>query len=261
VRGKKHPMSIHGEHVLMRAYLDSADRPPHSPAFEELVHSARKLGLAGATVLRGILGFGSHGISRESKWSLVEHVPVILEMVDSADKIQAFIEGAVERIMRRGMITLERANVMMYRHRQQTSDQNQANTLHLGALLEPLSTVPRITPRGHMQTSETGVLLRVFIGDSDRFESKPLYEAVVQKAREVGLAGATVLRGSEGFGAHSVVHTAKILGMSTDLPIVIEIVDEEEKIKLLLPHLETMVQEGMVTMEHVMILSYRPGLA
>ena len=110
-----------------------------------------------------------------------------------------------------------------------------------------------------MQINETGVLLRVFVGDSDRFEGAPLHEAIVQKAREIGLAGATVLRGAEGFGANSVVHTSTILGMSTDLPLVIEMVDEDEKIKLLLPHLETMVQVGMITMEHVMILFYRHG--
>ena len=74
-------MSIHGEQVLMRAYLDSADRPPHSPTFEELVRTARKVGLAGATILRGIVGFGSQGVIGRSKWSLVEHVPVILEIV------------------------------------------------------------------------------------------------------------------------------------------------------------------------------------
>ena len=250
-------MSIHGEHVLMRVFLDSADRPPHGPTFEKLVRAARKFGLAGATVLRGILGYGALGVIGRSKWSLAEHVPVILEIVDSAERIQAFLEGPVDQIMRRGMITLERANVMMYRHR----GQDQQNHFGLGTLLEPLSTVPRITARGHMQINETGVLLRVFVGDSDRHEGLPLYEAIVQKAREVGLAGATVLRGSEGFGANSVVHTSKILGMSTDLPVVIEIVDEDEKIKLLLPHLETMVQEGMITMEHVMILFYRHGAA
>jgi hypothetical protein len=77
--------------------------------------------------------------------------------------------------------------------------------------------------------------------------------------RELGLAGATVLKGSEGFGAHSVVHTSQLLVMSTDLPVVVEIVDVEEKIKLLLPHLETMVQEGMITMEYVVVLMYRHG--
>lgn len=108
-----------------------------------------------------------------------------------------------------------------------------------------------------MKVNENGVLLRVFVGDSDRFEGKPLYEAVVQKVRELGLAGATVLRGVEGFGANSVVHRATMLEYSTDLPIVVEIVDTEEKVKLLLPHLEAMVGEGMITMEYVVVLMYR----
>ena len=80
---------------------------------------------------------------------------------------------------------------------------------------------------------------------------------IVEKARELGLAGATVLRGHAGFGANSVMHASKLLEMSTDLPIVIEIVDSEDKIKLLLPSLEAMVQEGMITMEHVVVLMYR----
>ena len=108
-----------------------------------------------------------------------------------------------------------------------------------------------------MRVNENGVLLRVFIGESDRFENKPLYEAIVGKVRELGLAGATVLRGSEGFGAHSVVHRTSLLEMSSDLPIVIEIVDTEEQIKQLLPSLEEMVREGMITMEYVVILLYR----
>jgi PII-like signaling protein len=108
-----------------------------------------------------------------------------------------------------------------------------------------------------MSINENGVLLRVFIGESDTFQKQPLHEAIVQKARELGLAGATVLRGSEGFGANSVVHKTQLLEMSSDLPIVIEIVDTEPNLKKLLPHLENMVQEGMITMEYVMILMYR----
>ena len=108
-----------------------------------------------------------------------------------------------------------------------------------------------------MRIQENGVLLRVFIGESDRHEGKPLYEAIVQKTRELGLAGATVLRGTEGFGASSIVHKSALLEMSTDLPVVIEIVDEEEKVKTLLPWLEGMVKEGMVTMEYVVVLVYR----
>src|SRR5438876_410129 len=101
------------------------------------------------------------------------------------------------------------------------------------------------------------VLLRIYLQSADRAPHTPTYQRIVKFARHDGLAGATVLRGSEGFGANSVVHKASLLEMSSDLPIVIEIVDAQEKIELLLPHLESMVREGMVTMEHVMILIYR----
>src|SRR5204863_9691493 len=130
----------------------------------------------------------------------------------------------------------------------------------LPAALTPLSTLPPIASRSNMTINDDGILLRVFIGESDRIDGKFLYEAIVQKARELGLAGATVLRGSEGFGAHSVVHKASLLEMSTDLPIVIEIVDTESKVNSLLPYLESVVKEGMITMEYVVILLYRHGV-
>jgi uncharacterized protein len=246
-------MSLLGEQVLLRVYLQSADRTPRTPTYELILQAARKQKLAGATVLRGILGAGYHGIIKPSAWSLVEHVPIVVEIVDSAEKITSFVQNTLDKLMIGGMLTLERAAMMMYRQRAH----DQPNTLHLAAALTPLSTMPRIEPGSHMTINENGVLLRVFIGDSDRLENKPLYEAIVHKTRELGLAGATVLRGSQGFGANSVVHTTNLLEMSTDLPIVIEIVDTEAKIKTLLPHLETMVQEGMITMEYVVILIYR----
>jgi len=248
-------MSLVGEQVLLRAYLQSADRSPHTPTYERIIHAARKEKLAGATVLRGILGTGYHGIIKSATWSLVDHVPVVVEIVDSAQKIANFVKSSLNQIMVGGMLTLERAAVMMYRQR----SHDQSDRLDLAKALVPLSTMPRIEPGSHMTINENGVLLRAFIGESDRFGHKTLYEAIVQKVRELGLAGATVLRGSEGFGAHSVVHTTHLLEMSTDLPVVIEIVDTENKIKLLLPHLETMVQEGMITMEYVRILMYRHG--
>ena len=108
-----------------------------------------------------------------------------------------------------------------------------------------------------MRIPENGKLLRIFIGESDRWQHRPLYEAIVLKARELGLAGATVLRGPMGFGANSHLHTAKILRLSLDLPMVIEIVDREEKIRALLPHLDEMVLEGLITLEDVQVLKYR----
>jgi PII-like signaling protein len=100
-------------------------------------------------------------------------------------------------------------------------------------------------------------LLRIFIGESDRWEHKPLYEAIVLKAREMHLAGATVVRGVMGFGASSRVHTAKILRLSFDLPLVIEIVDSEEKINAFLPVISQMMQGGLITMEKARVIEYR----
>ena len=108
-----------------------------------------------------------------------------------------------------------------------------------------------------MQIPQDAVLLRIFIGESDRHHHQPLYEAIVLKARELHLGGATVLRGPMGFGKSSRMHTAKILRLSMDLPIVIEIVDSEEKINAFLPALEGMMSGGMVTLERVQVIEYR----
>ncbi len=104
-----------------------------------------------------------------------------------------------------------------------------------------------------------GHLLRIFIGESDRHEGIPLYEWIVRKAREHGLAGATVLRGLEGFGAHSRLHTVKVLRLSSDLPIVVEIVDTIQKIEAFLPIIDGAVKEGMATLEKADIRFYRSG--
>jgi PII-like signaling protein len=110
-----------------------------------------------------------------------------------------------------------------------------------------------------MQIPHDAVLLRIFIGESDRWHHQPLYEAIVLKAREMHLAGATVLRGPMGFGKSSRIHTAKILRLSMDLPLVIEIVDSEETIQSFLPVLDEMMGGGLVTLEKVKVLHYRSG--
>ena len=106
-----------------------------------------------------------------------------------------------------------------------------------------------------------GTLLRIFVGESDKHQGSPLYEWIVRKAREQGLAGATVLRGLEGFGAHSRLHTAKILRLATDLPIVIEIVDTEDNIQAFLPVIDDAIGEGLATLEKVEVRFYRSGKA
>lgn len=108
-----------------------------------------------------------------------------------------------------------------------------------------------------MHLPEDAILLRIFIGESDRYQHQPLYEAIVLKAREMALAGATVLRGPMGFGKSSHLHTAKILRLSMDLPIVIEIVDVEEKINAFLPVLDQMMGGGLVTIERAKVIRYQ----
>lgn len=108
-----------------------------------------------------------------------------------------------------------------------------------------------------MEPLSQATLLRIFIGESDRWEHRPLYEAIVLRAREVHLAGATVLRGAMGFGRASRLHTAKILRLSMDLPVIIEIVDTEEKIQAFLPLLDKMIQGGLITLEQVRVVHPR----
>ena len=112
-----------------------------------------------------------------------------------------------------------------------------------------------------MHLPHEAMLLRIFIGESDRWKHQPLYQAIVLKARELHLAGATVLRGPMGFGKSSRLHTAKILRLSMDLPMIIEIIDSEEKIQSFLPVLDKMITGGLVTMEKVRALHYRGAVS
>ena len=108
-----------------------------------------------------------------------------------------------------------------------------------------------------MHIPEDGMLLRIFVGETDQYKGKALYEQIVLKARELNLAGATVTRGIMGFGAHSRMHTAKLLRLSEDLPVVIELVDTEENLNKLLPFLDEAVQEGLITLEKARVIKYR----
>ena len=108
-----------------------------------------------------------------------------------------------------------------------------------------------------MKIPQNGVLIRIFIGESDRYKDMLLYEAIIKEARKLNIAGATVTRGIMGFGATSRIHTSKIMRLSEDMPIIIEIVDAEEKISNLMPFLDENVKEGLITMENVRVIKYR----
>ncbi len=249
-------MKLEGEQVLLRVHLRNTDQFGWRNAADSLVERARQEDMAGATLLRGIYGMDLNGCLLESgRWSLVEHVPVVVEIVDSRPNIARFLGHVVEMIPE-GIITLERAHVMLYRSGPAAAAEARAH-LEVPEPIESLSTVPSEEDFAMMKMSEAGQLVRVFIGESDTWHGEPLYRAIVTKAHELGLAGATVLHGTMGFGANTRVHTSRLLDLSTDLPIVVEVVDSAEKIATLLPFLDETVAEGMITVEGVRVLKYR----
>ena len=179
---------------------------------------------------------------------------MIVEIVDGPHHIERLL-ARVEPAMKAGTITLERAHVALYR-----SGEAHAKARDVAPRCDVVATQDKSAALEvkTMTIPESGALLRIFIGESDREKGRdrPLYEAIVLRAREAHLAGATVLRGPMGFGRHSRMHSAKLLEISTDLPIVIEIVDAEEKINAFLPVVDELVTEGLVTLEAVRVLKY-----
>lgn len=246
-------MKLEAEQILCRFQLSNFARHGSQPLYEWIVETARREGMQGATVLKGIYGTRHDGsLLSEHAWALSQELPVIVEVVDAPVRIESLL-ARVEPEFRDGAITLERAHVLLYR----PGETRQA----LNVPEEPITaTAARSAAAGvrTMKVPESGVLLRIFIGESDREPggNRPLYEAIVRRAREAHLAGATVLRGPMGFGRHSRVHAAKLLELSTDLPIVIEIVDAEDKIGAFLPVVDDLVTEGLVTLEAVRIMKY-----
>jgi PII-like signaling protein len=251
-------MKLEGEQTLLRITLRNTDKAGwfSPPAAQALVERAKRMGLAGATILRGFFGLDVAGqLLQSSSWSLVEHVPVVVELVDSPQAIGGFL-SVVEEIVHEGIATLERGHVLLYRQNREAAHRAEMR-LEVPGPVTPFSTLPSPEEFPIMKLSENGQLLRIFIGESDQWNGEPLYRAIVLKARELGLAGATVLRGPMGFGANSRMHTANLLELSGDLPIVIEIVDSADKVESLLPFLDETVAEGLITIEGVRVLRYR----
>ena len=253
-------MKLEAEQVLCRFHLSNLVQHGAEPLYQWIVEVAHREGLQGATILKGFMGLRPDGsILKESPWALSQEVPVIIEVVDGPHHVERLL-AKVEPVFKEGAITLERAHVVLYRGGE--------------ADLKPGDIAPRCDVVSTKEDStawevktmklpEEGVLLRIFIGESDREKGRdrPLYEAIVQRAREAHLAGATVLKGPMGFGRHSRMHTARLLELSTDLPVLIEIVDAEDKIRAFMPVVDELVTEGLVTLEAVRVLKYASAAA
>lgn len=246
-------MKIAAEQVLCRFQLSNFIRHGMSPLYEWIVETAHRERLQGAIVLKGFFGLRFDGsVLQEHTWSLSQELPVIVEVIDEAARVEALL-AKVEPVFREGVITLERAHVLVYR----AGTRETPSLLTDRNIIATAANSPAIGVRT-MKVPENGVLLRIFIGESDKDPGgdRPLYEAIVRRAREAHLAGATVLRGPMGFGRHSRMRTSKLLELSTDLPVVIEIVDAEDKVDAFLPTVDELVTEGLVTLEAVRIVRY-----
>ena len=252
-------MKLEAEQALCRVHLSNLARHGSEPLYEWIVEAARREDMQGVTVLKGFMGLQPDGtVVREHTWSVAHDVPVIVEIVEGPRHVEKLL-ALVEPAMKEGTITLERAHVVLYRGSE--TDTN-ARDVAPGRDVIATQDASAAWEVKTVKIPEQGVLLRIFIGESDREKGRdrPLYEAIVERAREAHLAGATVLRGPMGFGRHSRMHAAKLLELSTDLPIVIEIVDAEEKIDAFIPVVDELVSEGLVTLEAVRVLKYAaPG--
>jgi uncharacterized protein len=248
-------VKLEAEQVLCRFHLTNLARHGNEPLYSWIVETARKLDLQGATALKGFMGLRPDGsLVEQNPWALSQEVPVIVEVIDGPRHIERLL-GIVEPVFRNGSITLERAHVVLYRAGGIDSRPRDRAARYDVIATKAESTAWEVKT---LKIPEEGVLLRIFVGESDRDPGgdRPLYDAIVRRAREAQLAGATVLKGPMGFGRHSRLHSAKVLALSTDLPIVIEIVDSEERVQAFLPLVDDLVREGLVTLEAVRVIKY-----
>jgi PII-like signaling protein len=217
-------------------YVNVKQHRHGAPLYESIVSFLQKHGVAGATVTKAVAGYGASGLMHEAHvFSLTEDVPMRIEAVESEQKINAVLPFLCEMVDK-GLIEVQDTEVVGY-----TTHKNQT----VG-----VETMKHDKLEGHAK------MVRIYIGEDDRWEGEPLHEAIVKRLRMMDIAGATVYRGVLGFGAQQRMHRSGFLGLSNDLPLMITAVDTEEKIKSILPVLDEMVDEGLIALSDVEIIKY-----
>jgi len=247
-------MKLEGEQTLLRVLLRNTLKYSWwATAADALLRRAIRRGLVGETTLEGFLGLDAAGrVVEPGRWALVETRPLVLEFFDSPQAIGEFLTDVVA-VVPAGLATLERAHVLAYRRRSAEAAQF-ASHLAVPDRPDPAAYLPSPEEFPVMRTTVDGQLLRVFIDDTDTFAGKPLYRALIEKAHELGMTNAVVLRAPMGFGTHRRLHTDRFPDYATDLPILVEVVGTPEEIVRLLPFLDEAVPEGLITIEGVKML-------
>jgi uncharacterized protein len=252
-------MHPEGEQTLLRVYLRSMDRHGWGRAAQVLLRSAMKHKLVGATLFDALCGLDCAGRILEPRWwHLARSVPVVLEVFDSSRAIGSFLP-AIAEIMPRGLATLEPAHVLAERRRKADAE---AIDRKLQSPDPPgrWANLPSPEEFPLMRQTVEGQLLRVFIDASDRVGGERVYRVILRKAKEMELAWVGVFRPDTGFGVHNRLHSAT--GEYTaDQPMVVEIIDTAGKIQEIMPFLDQVVEEGLITTEGVRLLRFGEPLA
>lgn len=224
-----------GKAVKVSIYLSEGSTHHGVPTYSSILDFLFFRGIAGATVLKGVAGFGAdHRIHSTSSVEISDQLPLKIEFIETREKVNELL-GKLEEMAGSGMIEI------------------QETTIAKPAQVSKPRKDP--TPE-HVRIEGKAKLMRIFIGESDRWQEQPLHEALIRAMRANDLAGATVYRGILGYGAHRRVHKQKPLLLSQDNSIMISVVDTEEKLKEVLPIIDKMVQEGLVVLSDVDIIKY-----
>jgi len=220
----------------LTVYVNTLRHYKSKPVYEAIVEFAHRHNCAGATVTRAVSGYGRSGKVHEGHlFSLTEDVPMRVEIVDSEKKINALLPFIYDMVDK-GLIEVQDTQVIKHTNNKPQSEEDHAMR--------------------HEKLEGNAKLLRIYIGEDDRWEDEPLHEAIVKKLRMMDIAGATVYRGLIGYGAQNRVHRSGFLGLSNDLPIMLSVIDTEEKIRGVLPVLDEMVDEGLIALSDVEIIKY-----
>ncbi len=217
-------------------YVNTFQHYKSKPVYEAIVEFAHRHGCAGATVTKAVSGYGRSGKVHEAHlFSITEDVPMRVEVVDSEQMINALLPWIYDMVDK-GLIEVQDTEVIKHTTHQAETEESHAVK--------------------HEKLEGRAKLLRIYVGEDDRWEDEPLHEAIVKKLRMMDIAGATVYRGLIGYGAQNRVHRSGFLGLSKDLPIMLSIIDTEEKIRGVLPVLDEMVDEGLIALSDVEIIKY-----
>ena len=236
-------MRIERENVLLRAFFSSLEKEGDLPAYEAFQRAAEEAGCRGATAFRGVEGIGPGGRAlRRRLLAPAEDVPVVVEVIDTAGRIAGLLARAAP-LLRCRFATTERAAVVVHRR---------------GTGGPPPAAFSAPGKEGPMPREETGVLVRVFLSESDRHGWRPLAREILDRAAAGGMEMALVLKSPAGFGTHRAERSTKSEVGSLDQPVVVEIAGTEERVRALLPRLDEVLEEGLVTVEKVSILRYGP---